>query len=98
VTDDKLSSLVAAEIISEEQASGFVELLDQKYISVTKFERILEEKFTETATERIVEEKLPVLVTTFTQKGLTARLFTFIVALVTAVLTTYLIPRKEYIL
>jgi len=98
VTDDKLSSLVEAEIISEEQASDFVELLDQKYISVTKFERILEEKFTETATERIVEEKLPVLVTTFTQKGLTARLFTFIVALVTAVLTTYLIPKKEYIL
>jgi Na+/proline symporter len=95
VTEDKLSSLVEAEIITEEQASGFAELLDQKYVSVSKFERILEEKFIETPTEQVVEENLPVLVTTFTQKGLTARLFTFIVALVTAVLTTYLIPKKE---
>ncbi len=95
VTEDKLTSLVEEEIISSEQASLFVEMVDQKFISVTKFERMLKEKYSEIATEEVVEENLSLLVSTFTQKGLTARLFTFIVALVTGVLTTYLIPKKE---
>ncbi len=95
VTDEKLTSLVEAEIISGEQASGFAGMVDQKFTSVTKFEKILAEKYAALATEGVIEENLPVLVSTFTQKGLTARLFTFIVALVTAVLSTYLIPKKE---
>ena len=94
VTENKLFSLVREEILSEEQANGFNEMIGQKFVSVSNFERNLEEKFKLTADEEAIEDIMPVLVSTFTQKGLTARLFTFIVALITAILATYIIPEK----
>ena len=95
VTNDKLFILVEEQIITDVEASGFVELVDIKFVSVSKFERTLKEKFATTSTDRVIDEPLPHMVSTFTQKGLTARLFTFIVALITAILTTYLIPKKK---
>ncbi|MDZ7739092.1 MAG: hypothetical protein U5K32_08530 [Bacteroidales bacterium] len=41
------------------------------------------------------EEKIPVLLTSYTEKGIPARLMTFLVALFVAVSVTYLVPRKE---
>lgn len=95
ITDEKLTSLVNEQVITDEEAAGFAEMAEKKFVSVSAFERTLSENFSTTATEEKIDKTLPTLVSTFTQKGLTARLFTFIVALVTAVLTTYLIPKKK---
>jgi Na+/proline symporter len=95
VTDEKLTSLVNEQVITDEQAAGFAEMIEKKFVSVSAFERTLRKYFSTTATKEKIEETLPKLVSSFIQKGLTARLFTFIVALVTAVLTTYLIPKKK---
>jgi len=65
------------------------------FVSISKFERALKEKFATTSADRVINKALPHMVSTFTRKGLTARLFTFIIALVTAVITTYLIPKKK---
>jgi sodium/proline symporter len=95
ITEEKLSSLVTEEIITDEQASGFHGMMGQKFVSASTFERTLEKHLPATTEGKRAEEILPVLVSTFTQKGMTARLFTFVVALFTAVLSTFLIPKKE---
>ena len=95
VTDDKTAFLTEQNILAPEEASLFEEMKGDKYIGAGRFENELRDRVSETWTGEETEEKVPVMVTSYTEKGIPARLLTFIVALAVAVLTTYFVPEKQ---
>ena len=95
VTDDKTAFLTEQNILAPEEASLFEEMKGDKYIGAGRFENELRDRVSETWTGEETEEKVPVMVTSYTEKGIPARLLTFIVALAVAVFTTYFVPEKQ---
>ena len=94
VTDEKTSFLIEQNIISEDETILFEEMNDHKYIGAGRFEEDLTGLVAERWSTEEVDEKIPVMVTSYTEKGIPARLLTFIVALFVAVSCTYLVPKK----
>ena len=94
VTDEKTSFLIEQNIITEDETVLFKEMNDDKYIGAGRFKEDLTGLVSERWSTEEVEEKIPVMVTSYTEKGIPARLLTFIVALFVAVSCTYLVPRK----
>lgn len=95
VTENKTLFLVEQEVITPDEQSLFDNMEGEKYIASSSFETDLEKAVQEKWTAGEIEEKIPVLVTSYTEKGIPARLLTFLVALFVAVTGTYLLPRKE---
>ncbi|MCF8224119.1 MAG: sodium/proline symporter [Bacteroidales bacterium] len=95
VTENKTTFLVEQEVILPGEQSLFENMEGEKYIASSSFETDLEKAVQEKWTAGEIEEKIPVLVTSYTEKGIPARLLTFLVALFVAVTGTYLLPRKE---
>jgi hypothetical protein len=95
VTGDNLQFLVEQQVLTEADQQLFQPLMEKKYVSQSAFEEALQQQFAGEAGQEIrLQENLPRMVTTFTQKGIPARLMTFLVALATAVLSTFILPRK----
>jgi len=95
VTEEKTVFLVEQNIITAEEKSLLEEMRGEKYIGSARFEADLKARVSEKWGEQELQEKIPVMVTSYTEKGIPARLLTFIVAFIVAVSTTYLVPRKE---
>lgn len=96
VTGDNLQFLVEQQVLTQADQQLFQPLMEKKYVSQSAFEEALQQQFIGEAGQEIrLQENLPRMVTTFTQKGIPARLMTFLVALATAVLSTFILPRKK---
>ncbi|HKL67395.1 MAG TPA: hypothetical protein VJ877_05840, partial [Bacteroidales bacterium] len=95
VTENKTTFLIEQEVITPGEKSLFENMKGEKYIASSSFETDLEKAVQEKWTATEIEEKVPVMVTSYTEKGIPARLLTFLVALFVAVTGTYLLPRKE---
>ncbi|MBS0011471.1 MAG: hypothetical protein KFF49_08675, partial [Bacteroidales bacterium] len=94
VTEEKTVFLAEQNVIKAEEKNMFAEITGKKYIAVSRFEEDLNELLSDAWSEKEVQEKTPVLVTAYTEKGIPARLLTFLVALFVAVAGTYILPRK----
>jgi len=94
VTEEKTAFLIEQNIINEDETVLFEEMSDEKYIGAGRFEEDLTGLVSEQWSTEEVEEKIPVMLTSYTEKGIPARLLTFIVALLVAVGCTYLVPKK----
>jgi len=95
VTTEKTIFLVEQNVIMQGDEEVFKDMSGEKYVGSGRFESDLVERMKERWTEEEVEGKIPVMVTAYTEKGIPARLMTFLVALLVAVGTSYLVPRKE---
>ncbi|MGM0667478.1 MAG: sodium/proline symporter, partial [Bacteroidota bacterium] len=95
VTQEKTLFLVGQNVIMPAEESLFEDMSGEKYVGSGRFESDLTERMKERWSEEELQEKIPVMVTAYTEKGIPARLMTFLVALLVAVGTTYLVPRKE---
>jgi len=95
VTQEKTLFLVEQDVIMPGEESLFEDMGGDKYVGSGRFETDLTERMEGRWSEEEVQEKIPVMVTAYTEKGIPARLMTFLVALMVAVGTTYLVPRRE---
>jgi hypothetical protein len=95
VTQEKTLFLVEQNVIMPAEESLFENMSGDKYVGSGRFESDLTERMKDRWSEEEMQEKIPVMVTAYTEKGIPARLMTFLVALMVAVGTTYLVPRKE---
>ena len=95
VTEEKTTFLIGQNVITGEETILFEEMNGTKYIGAGRFEEDLTALVSERWSSEEVEEKIPVMVTSYTEKGIPARLLTFLVALFVAVSCTYLVPKKR---
>jgi sodium/proline symporter len=95
VTDDKINFLVEQEVLSGNDAEIFEVMKGQKYVSAGNFEQDLRSYLGSYWEYDMVEQKISSLVSSFTEKGVPARLLTFIVALLVAVISTYIVPPAQ---
>jgi sodium/proline symporter len=91
VTSSKTDFLITQNVMTPEESTSLTVLEGKRYISSSNFEKALKGGIG----EEIGEENLQVAVSAYTQKGIPARLTTFIAALVVAVFSTLFIPAKK---
>ena len=85
VTDNKTEFLLNQNVISKDEVAGLNSLEGRRFISSSRFEDAVRGKLGETGQPN----KLPVIVSAYTAKGVPARLTTFFAALLIAVLSTF---------
>ena len=95
VTDEKTAFLLEQGVINSGEKDLVEEMSGKKYTGAGRFESALAEKVSEKWNDEEMQERIPVMITSYTEKGIPARLLTFIVAFIVAAGTTYLVPRKE---
>ena len=95
VTEDKTGFLMEQGVITEEGAAMLEVMEGDKYIAAGRFEKELMERMEGIWSREETAEKIPVMISSYTSKGVPARLMTFLVALLVAVSTSYLLPKKE---
>jgi len=88
VTSSKTDFLISQNVIGYDEGSSLSALEGKRYISSANFEKALKGR----VGEEPGEESMQVVVSAYTQKGIPARLTTFIAALVVAVFSTLFIP------
>jgi len=88
VTRDKANMLAERNIISSEERSNLLIMENQKFAGLQRFEAKLAEKLGSSGEG----ERIKTISSAFSVKGIPARLMTFIVCFVTAVLSTLLLP------
>ena len=88
VTGSKIEFLLNQKIIESDERDLLLDLESQRYIRSSKIEENLQEKPGET----IEAKRLSIITSAFTEKGIPARLTTFLAALAVAVFSTYLVP------
>lgn len=91
VTSTKTDFLISQNVITPEESTALKVLEGRRYISSSNFEKALKVRIG----EETGEENLQVAVSAYTQKGIPARLTTFIAALVVAVFSTLFIPDRK---
>jgi hypothetical protein len=91
ITGSKTDLLVSQKIIQQEDAARLLDLENRRFITDAKLIKAIREKIDLNGREDI----LPKISSSFISKGVPARLMTFIFALFTAVLSTWVIPPKE---
>jgi sodium/proline symporter len=91
ITMEKTNLLISQKIINKDDAAGLQALEDRRFITAAQLGKAIREKIDLNGREDI----LPKISSSFISKGVPARLMTFLFALFTAVLSTWLIPRKE---
>ncbi|MFO7851327.1 MAG: sodium/proline symporter [Bacteroidota bacterium] len=95
VSGEKTKFLTEQSVITQEETALIEQMEGTKYIGSGHFEDDLTALLEDRWSNEEIEKKIPVMVTAYTEKGIPARLLTFIVALVVAVGFTYLVPQKE---
>ncbi len=91
VTKSKTEFLVNQNIIDNNEKDKLLILEDQRFVNSSKFEAAVKTSF-----EMSPEDKnLQIITSAFTEKGVPARLTTFIFSLIVAVFSTYLIPAAK---
>jgi len=90
VTSTKVELLVSQNVINNTESQKLLSLEGEKYVNLAKFESVLKDN------TGILEDekKLSVISSAFTEKGVPARLTTFIFSLLTAVLSTLIVKPK----
>ncbi len=87
VSAEKSQFLVEQNIIGSVEKEALLNIEGKKYISLSKFESVVIANLKDFD----VQENLPVITSAYTEKGIPARLTTFLVCLIVAVLSTFLI-------
>lgn len=101
VTSAKTLFLVEQGVLEPHEASLHNEMEGRKYISASAFESDLlemlgaDEAESGVQTGESVRERLPAMVSSYTEKGIPARLLTFFVALGVAIASTFLLKKRE---
>jgi sodium/proline symporter len=91
VTNSKTEFLINQHIIEESEKELFLSIEGHRFVNSSKFESTLKGKLGEDYDSR----NLPVITSAYTVKGVPARLTTFIIALLTAIFSTFLIPSAK---
>jgi sodium/proline symporter len=92
VTPQKTDFLLTQEVISSGEKDNLLTLEGNRFVSSTRFENAIKKKIT----EQDDVKKVAVITSAFTQKGVPARLTTFIFSLIVAIFSTFLInPEKK---
>jgi hypothetical protein len=92
VTENKINLLVSQGIVTGDEPRDLMMLDGQRFVNKTKFESAIRNEAGITGDDR----KIAVISSSCTQKGVPARLTTFIFSLLVAVGTTYLVrPGKR---
>jgi len=87
VTTEKTEFLLEQNIISLNEKESLRNVEGRKYISISRFESAVEEALNGSD----ATESLSIITSAYTEKGIPARLTTFLVCLIVAVFSTYLI-------
>lgn len=87
VTESKSEFLVNQNVINNSEYKNLEILEGRRFISVSKFEAAITEKLEESDDEK----RLALITSSFTEKGVPARLTTFIFSLLTAIIATFAI-------
>jgi sodium/proline symporter len=87
VSGAKTKFLMEQKIIEISERDALINLEGKKYVSSSRFESAIQEKLTGYDSSGNV----PVIVSTYTEKGIPARLATFILALLVAVFSTFFV-------
>jgi len=91
ITESKTEMLVNQNIINKSESQGLLTLKGERFVNLSRFKSALE--------NRVVisdeEKKLSVISSAFIEKGVPARLTTFVFALVIAVFSTILVKPKK---
>ncbi len=87
VTDNKTEFLVSQNVIGKDEVTSLNSLEGRRFISSSRFENAVSEELEGTEQPR----KISVIVSAYTVNGVPARLTTFFVALIVAVLSTFLV-------
>lgn len=88
VTKEKTEFLINQKILNDNQATSILSLEGKRYVNSSKFEAALKRRFSPDNEKN----NLSVVTSAFTQKGIPARLTTFIFSLIIALFATFLIP------
>jgi hypothetical protein len=91
ITRDKTNLLISQNIIQKEDAAELQALENRRFITAAQLGKAIREKIDLKGREEI----LPKISSSFISNGVPARLMTFLFTLITAVLSTWLIPVKE---
>lgn len=90
ITRGKTDFLVDQNVISREEMNTLLNSEGTRYISESHFESKISEILNEPATDK----RISVIITAYTQKGVPARLTTFLITLLVAIFATWLVPPK----
>jgi sodium/proline symporter len=91
VTAAKSEFLVSQKVITDQQQASILSLEGKKFISSSKFEDAIKERLDLTNEDK----KLSVISSAFTVTGIPARLTTFLVALIVAIISTLALPGRK---
>jgi sodium/proline symporter len=91
VTKSRTEFLVAQNVISNTESQRLISIEGKRFVRLSVFESALK-NHTESADD---EKKLPVISSAYTEKGVPARLTTFIFSLIAAVLSTWLVKPER---
>jgi Na+/proline symporter len=92
VTQEKTSMLTTQNVITPGESKSLMALEGKKFVNKSRFESVLKSN-----TDIIPDNnKIAIISSVFTQKGVPARLTTFIFALVVAIAATYLIKPDKH--
>jgi len=91
ITTAKTDLLVRQQVIQQEDAGKLLTMNNQRFISSAKLEKAIRGKISLDGREEI----LPKISTSFISKGIPARLMTFMFTLIIAVISAFIIPKKE---
>lgn len=92
VTKAKISMLTSQNVINTGESKSFMVMESKKFVNKSKFESALKSN----AGIKTDNNKIAIISSAFTQKGVPARLTTFIFALVVAITATYLIKPDNH--
>jgi sodium/proline symporter len=88
VTPEKSDFLLEQEVITSTDQNKLLELEGHRFVSPSRFEQAVKEKISDSDDSK----KLAVITSSYTEKGVPARLTTFIFSLIVALLATFIIP------
>jgi sodium/proline symporter len=91
VTKAKAEFLLNQNVISDAEKDNLLLLEGSRFVNSSRFEAALKQK----AGLNADEKNLSTITSSFTEKGVPARLTTFIFSLLAAVLSTYLLPQSK---
>ncbi|NMC37456.1 MAG: sodium/proline symporter [Bacteroidales bacterium] len=91
VSRPRLEFLVGNNVIERSEAEGLISLEGSRFVNKSKFEKALKEKFQEGTDQK----KFNAVSSAFIVKGIPARLTTFIISLLVAIIATFAFPVKR---
>jgi sodium/proline symporter len=93
VTIQKTDFLEEQMVLQPGERDLFTDLTGKKFVSAAKFEAQLAVTLSGGNNIGVADERIPAIVSAYTEKGIPARLLTFIVAFIVGIAATFLIPK-----